>query len=79
MLQTQQQVNFKWGGNIAAINCGTDSIDNIYNDFVNIVKWNINSIVPVRKISMRERDPSYITSRIKILLRKRNKLRRLVK
>ena len=48
----------------------------LYNDFVNIVKWHINSIVPVRIMSMRERDPSYITLRIKIWLRKRNKLRR---
>ena len=75
-LLRQALVNFNWGGIIAAIDCGTDSIDNIYNDFINIIKWHINSIVPVRKISMRERDPSYITPRIKILLRKRNKLRR---
>ena len=75
-LLRQALVNFNWGGIIAVINCRTDSIDNIYNDFINIIKWHINSIVPVRKISMRERDPSYITPRIKILLRKRNKLRR---
>ena len=26
--------------------CETDFIGNIYNDFINIVKWHINSIVP---------------------------------
>ena len=57
------------------INCRTDSNYNIYNDFVNIAKWHINSVVPVLKISVRENDPSYITPRIKILRRKRNKLR----
>ena len=72
----QALVNLNWGGIIAAINCRTDSIDNIYNDFVDIVKWHINSIDPMRNISMRERDPSYITPGIKILLRKRNNLRR---
>ena len=57
-LLRQALANFNWGGIIAAISCGSDSIDNINNDFVNIVKWHINSIVPVRKISMREPDPS---------------------
>ena len=36
----------------------------------------INCIVPTRNVTMRERDPSYITPHIKLLLRKRNKLRR---
>ena len=34
----QALANFNWDGIIAAINCRTNSIDNIYNDFVNIVK-----------------------------------------
>ena len=59
-----------------AIECKSDSIDAIFNDFINIVKWHLNVNVPVRNVSMRERDPSYVTSRIKLLLRKRNKFRR---
>ena len=51
-------------------------MDKIYDDFVRIVKWHVNCIVLRRKVSMRERDPSYITRRLKLLLRKRNKLRR---
>ena len=31
-----------------------------------MVKWHINLIVPVRKMSIRERDPSYITSEVKV-------------
>ena len=58
------------------IDCVTDDIDAIYNDLIKVLKWHINAIVPIRNVSMRERDPSYITPRIKILLRKRNKLRR---
>ena len=61
---------------MAAMTCHTDNIDNIYNDFVTIVKWHVDTIVPVCAISMRERDPSYITPRIKTLLRRRNKLMR---
>ena len=71
----QVLANFSWGDIIADINCRTDSIDNIYNDFVNIVKYAINSIVSERKISMLERDPPYITPRFKILFRK-HKFRR---
>ena len=63
-------------GIIAAIDCGTDDIDAIYNDLIKVLKWHINAIIPTRNVSMRERDPSYITPRIKILLRKCNKLRR---
>ena len=44
--------------------------------YLTIVKWHVNTTVPVCAISMRERDPSYITPRIKILLCRRNKLRR---
>ena len=72
----QELANYNWSSLIAAIDNNTDSIDNIYDDFVRIVKWHVNYIVPRRKVSMRERDPSYITPRIKLLLRKRNRLRR---
>ena len=48
-----------------------NDIDAIYDDFIKVIKWHINCIVPTRNFAMRERDPSYIS----LLLRKRNKLR----
>ena len=67
---------YNWNVLNAAIDAGSDTLDNIYNDFVYIVKWHINCSIPVRHVSMCERDPPYVTPRIKLLLRKRNKLRR---
>ena len=72
-LLRQELANDNWSILIAAIDNNTDSIDNIYDDFVRIVKWHVNCIVPRCKVSMRERHPSYITPRIKLFLRKRNK------
>ena len=74
-LLRQALSNYNWTGIIAAIDCGKDDIDVIYNDLIKVLKWHINAIVLTRNVSMRERHPSYITPRIKILLRKRNKLR----
>ena len=37
-LLRQALANYNWGGITAAITCHTDNIDNIYNDFVTIVK-----------------------------------------
>ena len=68
--------NYNWNEFNAAIDAGSDTLDNIYNDFVRIVKWHINCKIPARNVSMRERDPPYVTPRIKLLLCKRNKLRR---
>ena len=75
-LLRQELANYNWSSLIAAIDNKTDSIDDIYDDFVHIVKWHVNCIVPRRKVSIRERDPSYITPRIKLLLSKRIKHRR---
>ena len=58
-----------------AIDCGNDDIDTIYDYFIKIIKWHINCTVPTRNVTMRERNPSYITPCIKLLLHKRNKLR----
>ena len=70
-LLQQSFARYNWGGIITAIDNKTDTIDNIYNDFVRIVKCHVNGC-----ISMRQRDPVYITPRIKLYLRNRNKHRR---
>ena len=67
---------YNWNGLIAAIANKSDSLDAIYDDFVRIVKWHINCTIPTRKVSMRERVPTYITPRIKLRLSRRNKLKR---
>ena len=75
-LLRQALSHYNWNGLIAAIECRSDFIDAVYNDYTDIVKWHLNETVPICNVSMRERDPSYVTPRIKLLLRKRNKLRR---
>ena len=61
--------------------CRSDSIDTVYNDYTDIIKWHLNATVPICNVSMRERDHAtrytlHVTPRIKLLLRKRNKLTR---
>ena len=68
--------HYNWNGVIAAIECRSDSTDAVYNDYTDIVKWHLNATIPICNVSMSERDPSYVTPRIKLLLRKRKKLRR---
>ena len=75
-LLRQALSHYNWNGVNTAIECRSDSIDAVYNDYTDNVKWHLNTTVPICNVSMRERDPSYVTPRIKILLRKRNKLRR---
>ena len=75
-LLRQALARYNWKCICEAIDAKSESIDTIYNDFVCVVKWHINNIVPVRNVSMRDRDPTYVTPRIKLLLRKRNRLRR---
>ena len=72
----QALAKYNWSGITAAIDCENDDIDAIYDDFIKVIKWHINCIVPTRNITMRKFDPSYIIHRIKLLLCKRNKLRR---
>ena len=67
---------YNLSGITAAIDYGNNGIGDIYDDFIKVNKWYINCIIPTRNVTIRERDPSYITLRIKLLLRKRNKLRR---
>ena len=53
-----------------------DQFSLIYSDFIKIVKYLLNSAIPSKTVSMSYRDPPFITPQIKVLLRKRNKLRR---
>ena len=73
-LLRQSLAIYNWNGLIAGIDNKSDSLDATCDDFVRIVKWHINCSITTRKVSMKERDPAYITPRIKLLLRRRNKL-----
>ena len=65
-LLRQLLANYNWWSSlIAAIDNNTEFIDNIYDNFVFIVKWHVSCIVPRRKVSMWKRDPSYMR-RIKL-------------
>ena len=72
----QTLARYNWNCICAAIDCKTGTIDSIYNDFVQVVKWHVNITISIRTVAMGDRDPAYITPRIKLLLRKRNRLRR---
>ena len=60
----------------AAIDCKTGTIDSVYNDFVRVLKWHVNITIPIRTVAMGDQEPVYITPRIRLLLRKRNRFRR---
>ena len=78
-LLNQAFYNYNWNSVINPIDANSDSIDAVYNDFVRTVLWNLDVILPARTISMRKSENPYITPTIMILLRKRNKLRRLIR
>jgi len=55
------------------IDCGTLSVDQAFADILHCA---LEQIVGYSTVTIRERDPPYITPYIKVLLRKRNKLLR---
>jgi len=70
--------DYNWSGILLALEECQSCTDfsSIYSDFVKIVRYLIHAYLPYKTISLSNREPSFITPRIKILLRKRNKLRR---
>jgi len=71
-------LSYNWSAIIIALdNClADDQFSLIYSDFIKIVKYLLHSAIPSKTVSMSYRDPPFITPQIKVLLRKRNKLRR---
>ena len=59
-------------GLMLGIDCGTLSVDQAFADFDNILHYAFDQIVGYSTVTIRERDPTYITPYIKVLLRKRN-------
>jgi len=57
---------------VLGIDCGTLSVDQAFADFDNIMHYALDQIVGYSTVTIRERDPTYITPYIKVLLRKRN-------
>ena len=68
--------DYNWNGLMLGIDCGTLSVDQAFADFDNIFHYALEQIVGYSTVTVRERDPPYITPFIKVLLRKRNKLLR---
>ena len=68
--------DYNWNGLVLGIDCGTLSVDQAFADFDNILHYAFDQIVGYSTVTIRERDPTYITPYIKVLLRKRNKLLR---
>ena len=69
--------SYPWSGLSNAIDSKTIDVDTAFNDFYKIINWHVNRYIPRRTVTMKSRDPGYITPRLKLLLRKRNKLYRL--
>ena len=53
-----------------------DNIQTVYDQFLQTVKWYIELCIPVTTVRIGRRDPDYISPVVKVLLNKRNKLRR---
>ena len=69
--------SYSWSGLSNAIDSKTIDVDTAFNDFYKIINWHVNRYIPRRTVTMKPRDPGYITPRLKLLLRKRNKMYRL--
>jgi len=68
---------YSWSGLLNAIDCGTTDVSTAFDDFNTVVKWHLDKhIIPTKTVTIKEKDPSFITPAVKRLLRKRNKLRR---
>jgi hypothetical protein len=53
-----------------------DDVQNVYNEFLDVVKYYLEHCVPLKTVRMGRRDPEFITPYIKGLLNKRNRLRK---
>jgi len=55
--------------------CSGSQFTEIYDDFIKIIKWLIHAFVCNKSVKMSPKDPPFVTTRIKFLLHRRNKLR----
>ena len=53
-----------------------DDVQNVYSEFLDVVKYYIELCVPLKTVRIGRRDPEFITPYVKSLLHKRNKLRK---
>ena len=68
---------YNWNALVNGIDNGTLSVDQAFADFVTVLQYALEyNIVGYRTVTVRLRDPPYITPPIKVLLRKRSKLLR---
>ena len=57
--------------------CGVyDDIDSLYSNFLHVVKSLIDISIPSKIVVISPRDPDFVTPPVKVLLNKRNRLRR---
>ena len=53
-----------------------DDVQILYDQFIAVQKFFIQSCIPVKSVRLGKRNPDYITPFVQLLLNKRNKLRR---
>ena len=55
---------------------GYNDIEELYSHFLSIVKHIVTETIPVRSVRLGTNDPVFVTPMVKLLLKRRNKLRR---
>jgi len=52
------------------------AVSTAFDDFNTVVKWHLDKYIPTKTVTIKDKEPSFITPAVKRLLRKRNRLRR---
>ena len=60
--------DYNWNALMSGIDCGTLSVDQAFADFDNILHYALDQIGGYSTVTIRERDPPYITSLLKFFL-----------
>ena len=68
---------YSWNALISAIDCGVIDANETFDDFYKVVHWHLEIYIPAQSVVMKAKDPAFITPNIKLLLHRRNKLRKL--
>ena len=66
--------NYSWNALINSIDSDTISVDEAFADFINVMHFILDNVVGYCTVSIRDKEPPYITPYIKLLLKKRNRL-----
>jgi len=66
--------NYNWSGFTQGVDNRTLTVDDVFTDFLTVLHHALDNVVGFKTITVRDKDPPYITPFIRIMLRSRNKL-----